>query len=178
MSNEPAPATPPEPNPPPSRLPAFKQGTTQQTGESKEGSGGLYSAIGTVALIAVGIGWGLWDARQEAQQQQPIVLPKVEPVVPKVPVFKAEQTRSLIKLTIARVATVQSQEEAASVRDQLISAEKLAKLAAPDLLPEVQQAQRDLAAREPNLPKLAKAKPIEDDEPDVPVAPPPRPVNR
>jgi hypothetical protein len=68
------------------------------------------------------------------------------------------------------------------MRKLLTSAEKLAKTAAPDLVPEVQQAQRDLEARAPNLPKRAdqakKAAPPGEPKEDAPLAPPPRAVER
>jgi hypothetical protein len=180
MSNDPAPATPPEADPPPSRLPALKQGSTQKAGEeSEKGREGLYSAAGTVLVIAIGIGIGLWNARQDAQEEKPPIVPvKINAVGPKPLGIQSERARALIKQSITKAAEVRSQEEAASVRELLTTTEKFAKVAAPDLLPEVQQAQRDLAAREPNLPKLAKKATEGEPEQDIPTAPPPREVNQ
>jgi hypothetical protein len=180
MSNEPAPPTPPAADPPKAPLPVLKQGSTQQAGEEAQtGRGALYSAAGTVALIAIGVGWGLWSAREEAKEEQPAIAPvKIDmPALKQRVGVQNEPARVSIKNTIARSTKASTQEDCEGMRKLLASAEKLAKTVAPDLVPEVQQAQRDLEARAPNLPNradLAK-KPAVPGEPTQ-IAPPPREV--
>lgn len=180
MSNDPTSTTPPGDNPPTS-LPELKKSVPQKAEEESDDSGGgLLSGVVTVVMIVVGIGFALWDKKEEAKQEpRPIVLPKLNAPALKLAVDKSDSTRSLVKKAIDRSAKVSTQEECETVRKMLTSAANISKMAAPDLLPEVERAQRDLTAREPTLPKLAdKLKAGSEPGQRVPIAPPPREVNR
>ncbi len=183
MSNDPDPAPVPS-VPPPAPMPELKRALPpKDEAKPSEGRGALYSAGVTVLMIAIGIGAALWNAKPAAPDPQP------QPAVPKVDLDrlalrelerqgKTEPARTAIKNATALAAKVRFQEDAERVQKLLIETEKLAKKAAPDLLADVQQAQRDLelGLQQNRFPKRPDPERPKADA--VPVAPPPREVKR
>lgn len=180
MSTEPDPAPAPDSVPPPAPGPQpgppdLKRGS-QRGAEEQKGEGASWAGGIIAVLLAVGGGLFAFFEKRDERPVPPIVMPKLD-LDRGAKRAGDEQVRQTIRTGVALAKKAESREDAETLVTLLADTERLAKVAAPELLPEVQQARRDLEQRlqqdrfpRPSAPR-AKADPL-------PVAPPPRAVTR